>query len=450
MFGKTKYPLETIEKVNIEYHLDWLFRRYGETPIHDFTTLTAKSREVAGLVSRSGEIDRSTVVDLIASRFPFDCNGCELIDWDGESQVPADWDVILLNPDEQVNIGALISRVACHLAGRYLVSVDFHESGRLDQKILMEFLPVYFGLGVFCANFALKTTQFSDGDMHFWHHQKYTDTAARHFGTALAYLTWIRRDPSEHWSRVLRPDARVPYRKAVRYLMQTNDSLFHPSIERSVFAEKDISILVGQIPEATAGSTFGILDRIDMVTDGNSLEQNDHQLGGFAAWLPDLLRNNDPSIRLKACQLAKKFGVVEGETLGRLKDLWFDSQAEIRQEAIEAAVYLAPQGQLLCSDLRIPLKDHDDGVVEAAIKGLLFLQQADERIVPGLLGLIRRTMNDDRTGNLTFILGALDTVSANAEEHLTDFFQGEDVELEIARRCLRDWRTSASRPSVSD
>lgn len=84
MFGKLRFPLPTNEKVDIEYHLDWLLRRFGLQPIRKFPNLTLRSPELSPYLSRHGA-DRQGLLQFIEDRFPFDASGCELIDWDGEA-----------------------------------------------------------------------------------------------------------------------------------------------------------------------------------------------------------------------------------------------------------------------------------------------------------------------------------------------------------------------------
>lgn len=441
MFRKVRFPLPTIEKVNIEYHLDWLLRRFGESPIHEHQTLTVRSPELTSFVTKAG-LDRVGIQQMIENRFPFDCSGCELIDWDGQAEVPPDPDIILLNPNEQVNPEAMINRIACHISRRFLASMDTTELEHADLTDLSELMTVYFGLGVFGANMALQTTQYTHGEWHYWQHQKYTDSAARHFGVALAYMSWIRNDPEEKLARALRPDARVPFQRALKYLQRTNDSLFDAATNTSVFAMDQVQLLEPLLENASVGQTVGVLQRMLEIAEPGTL--SDTESASFLYQrLPELLRSPDDSVRMLACLAADRFGTVNADVLDGLKDLLSDPVPEIRKEATLGVIYLAPSGQLLARDLVISLKDEDSGVVEAAVKGLLFLQQQDEDVVPELLTLIRKGLNMAGGVSLSFLFGALDTVSADAESHISDFLKSDPQELRTALHYIRDWREQA-------
>jgi hypothetical protein len=445
MFRKPRFPLPTIEKVNIEYHLDWLARRFGDVPIRQHSSWSLQSGGLRPFLSASG-MDRQGILSLIADRFPFATAGCELVDWDGQAQVPPDPDVILLNPEEQTNPEALISRVACHLARRYLASLHPDQLETAELASLSELLPLYFGWGVFMANMALRTTQYTHGESHFWHHQKYTDSAARHFGVALAYRAWVRHDLPENLARALRPDARVPYLKTLKYLQRTGDSLFDPLRKNSLFVLQQFEQLEPLLDNASDSQTVAVLQRLLDISEPGSLDV-DEACGFLFQRLPELLRHPDESVRTLACLAADRFGSASGEVLDGLRDLLSDPDPGIRKEATSSIIYLAPPGQLLARDLVVSLKDNDAKVVETAVKGLVFLQQQDEDVVPELLGLLRRALNLAAGVDPGFLMAALDTVSGDAERHIREYLQYDPEEVDAALGYLRGWREQLARQS---
>ena len=115
MFGKVQFPLPTVEKVAIEYHLDWLFRRFGIEPIQRLPTLTPDSDELQPFFADSS-IARKGLLDFIASQYPFDCDGCEIAVWDGHAAPPLEPDLVLLSPEEHEHPVAMVNRMATHLA----------------------------------------------------------------------------------------------------------------------------------------------------------------------------------------------------------------------------------------------------------------------------------------------------------------------------------------------
>ena len=440
MFGKVQFPLPTVEKVAIEYHLDWLFRRFGTEPIQRRPTLTPDSDELQPFFADSN-IARQGLLDFIASHYPFYCDGCEIAVWDGRAAPPLEPDLVLLSPEEHEHPVAMVNRMATHLAQRYIVRLPQTEWQSADFAMLSELLALYFGWGIFGANMTLITSMYTHGEWHEWKQQKYTQIAARQFGAALAYRSWLRKDPQEKkLDRYLRPDAQVPFRRALKYLRIRGDSLFNATNDSSVFVAKSLQELQPFLFSTSDSQTTAALRRVVELAQPGELLDDESAMFLYQG-LPDWLNSRDPSIRILACRVADRFGKVEGEVLQCLKDRLSDTNAEIRQEATANIVYLAAPGQIQARDLRCSLKDNHFGTVKAAVQGIVYLQQIEEELVPDLLRLIRRGSNDGQDDNdLCFLVAALDTVCSNPEERLAEFLREDPEEMVNVTARLRDWR----------
>lgn len=448
MFGKPAFPIPINEKVTLEIYLDWLFRHFGAEPIFECETLEPDSAEVRHCVSKAGVVDKSKVLQLVDARFPFDSLNVELIDWDGDAVVPFDPGVFLVDPELQCNVAALISGLSCRLSTQYLASLnETDEYSQLEVSLLGELCPVWFGLGIFCANVSLGSWQYSHGEQHWWDHQKFTHFAARQFGVALAYREWGKQQAVPKWSRTLRPDARAPFRKALKYLKHTNDSVFdpvgitdEPKSEAAIFICQDVGQLISQLDIASDSKTFAILSRLNTIADGNSFEVNQQSLSCLFPRMPMWLAHKDSSIRSVACNFLYRFGTVDEPILECLKDLLSDPDDELRKEAASAIVFLSPSGQLVPSDLYSLLRSLDPGVTQAALQGLIFLQQKDEDLVQLLLPIIRKSVNAESGSVSEYAIGALDTISEHAVQHLQQYFDYEPDSVELVLQCLQDWR----------
>ena len=440
MFGKPQFPLPTADKVAIEFHLDWLLRRFGLEPIREFSTLTPRSPELSPFF-QSDRFDPSDLLNYIGDRYPFASDGCEISFWEGAVLPPLDPDVVLLSPEEQSHPLAMVNRMATHLAQRYLLSLPAAETKRTDFAMLSEMLPLYFGWGVFSANMTLMTSMYTHGDWHEWKHQKFTENAARHFGAALAYRSWVRQDPDEQTlAKSLRPDAEVPFRKALKYLLATGDSLVFNDTPTSVFHVNSLSKLDFFWDNASCTTTVAALRRILELTEPGTL-QNESMGRAFYQMLPTWLGSADDSVRLLACLVADRFDRLEGEALNCLKDRLSDPVPEVRQAATQCIVYLAPPGEIQARDLRRSLKDQHAGTVRAAVRGLVFLQQREESLVADLLRLLRRALNDGQDeDSLQFLVAALDIVALDPEKRLLEFFREDPDGLLTIERVLADWR----------
>ena len=160
MFGRPQFPLPTADKVAIEFHLDWLLRRFGLDPIREYPTLTPRSTEVSRFF-QTHRFEPSDLLEFIAKRYPFACDGCEISAWNGAGVPPLNPDVILLSPEEQTHPVAMANRMATHLAQRYLLNLPESEWQQTDFVMLAELLPLYFGWGIFSANMTLVNQLFT-------------------------------------------------------------------------------------------------------------------------------------------------------------------------------------------------------------------------------------------------------------------------------------------------
>ncbi len=446
MFRKPRFPLPTVEKVRIEKQLVWLERRFGIEPIRAYSSLTSQSTQWQQWQTAAGTLGgirllRQEIYEGVQQRLPFVGNVCELIDWDGHSAVPRDPDIILLNPREQTSLEALLNRVASHLALRFIGSLGPQEKGDHDGITLAESLLVYFGFGVCAANMSLQTSQFTLGDQHAWHHQKYTESAARHFGVTLSYRVWLQGDSPHDLASSLRLDARTPFQKALSYLRLTGDTLFDPHRTAGLFDVQQVGSLMDWLWDATASQTAGVLQRVLDLTQPGSLSP-DGEAEFLFRLLPELLHSSDASIRWLACRVADRFATVHSGVLEGLRDLLTDPDPRIRGEAVAAMIYGASAGEFQARDLLISLKDDDPQVVQVALQGLIYLRQTEEDLVPALLSLIRRSLNRVMGPMLDFLCAALDTVSTDAESHLREFLQTDNEEYLYVLQCLRAWRAS--------
>lgn len=440
MFGKPQFPLSTTEKVAIEFHLDWLLQRFGIEPIRELPTLTPSSAELSPFFQSDG-FNPSDLLDYIGKRYPFSSEGCEITVWTRGAVPPFDPDVVLLNPEENTHLFAMINRMATHLGQRYLLSLPASDRQRADFTMLAELLPLYFGWGVFSANMTLITSMYTHGDWHEWKHQKFSENAARHFGTALAYRTWARQDPDEQTlSKSLRPDAQVPYVRALKYLRKTRDSLVFNDSQTRVFHIATLSKLDLFWEDASPTTTVAALRRILELTEPGTLT-NESTGRPFYRMLPVWLDNADDSIRLLACLVADRFDRLEGEALNCLKDRLSDPVPEVRQAATQCIVYLAPPGEIQARDLRRSLKDQHAGTVQAAVRGLVYLQQPEESLVADLLRLLRRALNDGQDEeSLQFLVAAIDIVTIDPEKRMSEFFQEDPDGLHAIEMALANWR----------
>ncbi len=443
MLLPTRFPITTAEKVEIEYHLDWMLRHFGAEPVYKAETLTSRSPEIRKFASPAG-IDCDAALDWLADYLPFDNSGCELLIMGEDEYCPDDPDIIKITPHEAADIEELVAHIACHLSGRYLRRLPATELERTIPLRLKDFVPVYFGLGVFCANTSLKLSQYSVGESHYHQYRKSRAVEARSFGAALAYLAWERNDRHVSWARSLRPDARVPFRQTLRYLRKTNDSLFNTRIATAVFANENDVQLISLLEQATPSVQFAILQQLFFNTLEVSPRTTSQRLGPLLPQLPMLLRSSDKDICKMACHLAGHVDRLDDPAITALKELMADRDPEVRMAALATISLVAAPEQLNPWELRSFLHDSDMRLVNAAALGLVQRGQQAEELSPDLLTAIRRLAGSDLNDLLVHVCGALTIIcGGDPDQQLQSYFNKDPDLLEEALQAVQTWREVA-------
>ena len=340
MFGRSKFPLETDEKVLVEYHLHCLLRWLPNDwqPPQNLTRQSLDIKRLANPRTDSQPFDYLATLQLVKERLPFPCDDCELIFWDGQAQVPFSPDIILLDPIQQENLDALIARIAFHLSAcHWSKVVDQPLLSTCDPVLLYELTPVLAGLGIFCANSALIDESVHDpvesmailSMQHDYTCQLHSMTVAppRYFGVALAYLQKLYPAKDTSWKRRLRPDAKSAFQKTLSYLNQSQDCLIHSGRQTTLFDEKEISVLVRQLEKASPSKTYAILNVVLMQLDPNNKPVSDGRLHLLKEKFPGLLRHQDRHVRRMVAQLLQHCLHVQQPSLDAIQELLVDSSA---------------------------------------------------------------------------------------------------------------------------
>ena len=92
-----------------------------------------------------------------------------------------------------------------------------------------DLLPVYLGWGIFGANTTVFSHSERIGELDNWRIASHRVLTSRLFGYGLALFAWGHGEESPRWQQMLRPDAKMPFRKMLTYLDKTGDSYFQPT-----------------------------------------------------------------------------------------------------------------------------------------------------------------------------------------------------------------------------
>jgi hypothetical protein len=123
---------------------------------------------------------------------------------------------------------ALVATIA-HELGHVLLLGD----GRIlndvsDHEPLTDLLTVVLGFGLFSANTSVREKHWRGGGWESWSVERLGYLDAPTYGYALALFAWTRGEERPRWAKHLRPDVSSPFKKGLRFLMLTSDSLYKP------------------------------------------------------------------------------------------------------------------------------------------------------------------------------------------------------------------------------
>ena len=435
VFGrKTRFPLSIAEKYIIELHLDWVLRHFGFDSLQRFETLTADSVRIQHMSNASPKPEN--VLLLIRDWVPFDVPDFEFVPWDGYSEFPFDPMVIRLLPDEQLYFDAMLHRVFDSCSCVYLSQLESAGLNGMDPGMIRGFTGVFFGLGLLSANLTLKSKVLTDptdlmmagaSDLEY---TNYSTVTARQYGVALAYREWVCGNSKLRWQKQLRPDARIPFVKTMKFLQSTQATWIRPGDANSPFKCFEIPKLSACLDSSSETDIYCALMNVMELAEIETSDEFQIHSEMLKPSITRLVAHQNPLIRIACLKLAVKFDSVDDETMQRIKDCLGDMESETRLAATRAVVLLSKRGQIAPNDLYCSLKDNDPGIVRAAVEGILFLQQKEEGLSNILLPKIRKTFNANQIPDL-FLIGALDTVSEKAEEHLKEYFSEDSAMVRL-------------------
>jgi tetratricopeptide (TPR) repeat protein len=93
-----------------------------------------------------------------------------------------------------------------------------------DMEPITDLSTVALGLGLFNANVALRTSNYTAMGWHYSSVSRIGYLTPETFGYSLALLAWLREEESPEWIRHLNASARPPCKQALAYLVKTGDA----------------------------------------------------------------------------------------------------------------------------------------------------------------------------------------------------------------------------------
>jgi hypothetical protein len=112
----------------------------------------------------------------------------------------------------------LIATLAHELGHVHLLGDRRIASDSPDMEPLTDLVTVFWGLGIFNANSAMKFSQHDDGTKHGWSVQRLGYLPEPMYGYALAYYAWLREEEKPAWAKYLNVNVGSYFRQAAKYI----------------------------------------------------------------------------------------------------------------------------------------------------------------------------------------------------------------------------------------
>ncbi len=113
---------------------------------------------------------------------------------------------------------ALIATLAHELGHVHLLGGGHVARDAPDMEPLTDLVTVFWGLGLFNANSAMKFSQHDDGTRHGWSVQRLGYLPEPMYGYALAHFAWLRGEERPAWARHLNVNVGGYFRQSMRYI----------------------------------------------------------------------------------------------------------------------------------------------------------------------------------------------------------------------------------------
>jgi hypothetical protein len=322
----------------------------------------------------------------------------------------------------------LLATLAHELAHELLLGGGLLTTDVADHEDVTDLLPVFLGTGVFVANGTIRDASGYEGGMSWWAISKQGYLPSRVLGYALALFAFVRGEERPGWADHLRTDAADPFRKGLRYLDKTGDSLFRPDTARA-----------GVSAPTPARVVERLADRSPTVRLAALWDVGEHQLTG-----PDVLDGvqaclDDPdrAVREAAAQMLGVFGKAAAAAVPRLvATLWRGPDGARAGAAWAVGVIRTDPGEVIPA-LATLLGDENANVAYAAAEALARYGPEARPAEPNLLAAIGMALVND-LNMAAHLVGTLRAISEDPRGLLREHFVEDPELLQLALSELRE------------
>ena len=433
MFFTPSCPLELTEKVWTERHLRRLTRHFGARQLLDCEVLTPATLPASYGETR-GDVEpllqlvcRHLGVPASNYRLTFldDSAGVQLQDFRSDETDVARIKLSEADLPEPVRVVAVIAgQIAAHrmTCGENPLIGPSDASGHL----IADLYAVFCGLGAFQTHVAVtQVNSFSTG-WETWSVSRQGHLPARMSGYAMALMAWARGEQKPVWADALGVDARQPFKKGLKFLHKTGDSVFQLETAEST-ASTSATTMIDRLRTGSPSS------RMDSLMEMQ--EQSPPDV--MAAAIFENLFDREATIVVLAAGALSRMGPAAGtDALEKLISLFETPEAPVRAASVFAASRVAPgpdydsgDGLTLIERTAELLQDANRDVVLSALAALGQYGEAAlahaHRLVPRLAQAARAC----DFGTIDILLTGLKRIVADLDQFLGRELRDLDVEL---------------------
>jgi HEAT repeat protein len=354
-----KCPVDVFEKVWIERRMSWLARAFGVEFLSDAVVIEPTA-EFFPDPYKGTENDARGIFDRVCEYMEIAPGSVDLgfLPTDDPYSIAlgvyhdeGDKPQVQLRLDRLQDPMALVSTIAHELAHYLLLGQGKISRVAIDQEKVTDLLPVFLGLGIFCANSAIWDQTINDGLRSTWSIWTRGYLREREYGYALAVFAWLRDQHDPAWLRHVRSNVRSVFRESIRYFQETNDIQF---------TDKDV---INQTAE--------------------------ERLGLFR----EAVHTGSPGERLSRMWDLRGLGPRSRESLSDVVCVLGDSSAEVRAEALLLLREMGRSARAAIPTLRALLQEDERTVVcRAVLDALSRIDYESADALPEVVSLLKASL----------------------------------------------------------
>ena len=114
---------------------------------------------------------------------------------------------------------------AAHEIGHHLLDGRPLPRDALRREYLTDLVPIFLGLGILTANVAFQFSQWQHQRRYGWEASRQGYLSEEMYGYALACFAWMRGEEKPAWAHHLTLNVRTLFKKSLKYLNKTGDTL---------------------------------------------------------------------------------------------------------------------------------------------------------------------------------------------------------------------------------